>query len=807
VTVERAPLGVPATTTPEQLSVDSRFDDLPPGERYFRHPGDVLRLVVWGVATIVLLLFVELAEETNDGLREDGADVVALVPVTVRQLAVTIAQVAAILVPGIVVASLVVQQRWRRLLHLTFAGALGFGAYALLDRAFGIPGGVAEALEDDFWLIPARFPSAGVLAAAAAAGAVGKPWLARTWRRSVDRGLLLVGITILVAGSTGLAEVILAVSVGTCTGAAVLVLLGAPNRRPTPRAIAAALEQSGLRVTALNLERATGGRSQLYRATLGDGTSAFVKVYARDSRDADLLYRGYRTLLLRDPGDERLGGSLERAVEHEGLLLLLARRAGVRCPDLRALVGLTDGSMVLAMEDVGGRQLDTLTAETLSTELLDAVWAETSALHAAGIAHRALRAANVVVDDDGPVLVDFGSAEAAAEPRLQAFDRAELIVSLATVAGPEAATASAARIITPADLAAATPFVQPLALTAATRRQASKSLLKSVRDEVGEATGVAPEPLERLVRVRPRTLLMIATLTGAFYFLLPQLANVDDSIEAIRSANWGWLAGCVVLSGVTYISAGIGMTGGVPQRLPLVPTVLAQLASSFVNRVTPANVGGMALNVRYLQKAGVPSAQAVTGIGLNVIAGGIVHIVLLFVFFTWAGRSGSAFSMPSSSRILVVIAVVLALFGLAMATRRGRRLVSAHVIPAIKQSLASIVALSRSPRRMLALLLGSTGVTLAYILALTCASNAFDGGVSLAQVGAVYLGASLLAAAAPTPGGLGALEAALVAGFTAIGMDGAVAVATVLSYRLATYWLPILPGWISLRFIERRNYI
>ena len=85
-------------------------------------------------------------------------------------------------------------------------------------------------------------------------------------------------------------------------------------------------------------------------------------------------------------------------------------------------------------------------------------------------------------------------------------------------------------------------------------------------------------------------------------------------------------------------------------------------------------------------------------------------------------------------------------------------------------------------------------MTLAYIVALACAANAFDGGPLLAQVGAVYLGASLLAAAAPTPGGLGAMEAALVAGFTAIGMDGAIAVATVLSYRLATYWLPILPG-------------
>ncbi len=794
-----------ATTVPSRSATS--FDDRPPGERYFRHPGDVIHLVVWGLVTFVLLVFIELAEGTNAGLRDDLADVVALIPVALRQLAVTVAQLLAILATAIVVVVIVLRRRWRRLVHLTLAAFVGVGTFAMLDGAFGIPGSVAEALEDDFWLIPARFPSPLLLAGAAAAVAVGKPWLSKPWGRSVDRWLVVVAVAILVAGTAGLAEVLLAVAAGKLAGAAVLVVLGAPNRRPTPRAIATALEQSGLPVTALTLQRSTGGRSQLYRATLGDGTNAFVKVYARDSRDADRLYRGYRLLVLREPGDDMFGVSLERSVEHEGLLLLLARRAGVRCPDLRAVVTVEDGSMVLAMDDVGGRQLDTLSSDECSPELLDAVWTETRALHAAGIAHRALRAANVVVDDDGPVIVDFGSAVAAAEPRLQAFDRAELIVSLATLASPEVATAAAARTLQAEDLAAATPFVQPLALTAATRRTASKSLLKDVREHIGRSTGLEPEPLERLVRVRPRTLLMIATLTGAFYFLLPQLANIDDSIDAIRSANWGWLAGCVLLSGVTYVAAGVGLTGGVPQQIPLVPTILAQLASSFVNRVTPANVGGMALNVRYLQKAGVPSAQAVTGIGLNVLAGGIVHLVLLFVFFAWAGRSGSAFAMPSSSRLLVVIAVVLAVLGVAMATRRGRRLLHTHVVPGVKQSLTSIVSLSRSPRRLLALLGGSMGVTLAYVLALTCAANAFDAGVSLAEVGAVYLGASLLAAAAPTPGGLGAMEAALVAGFTAIGMNGAIAVATVLSYRLATYWLPILPGWISLRFIERRNYI
>ena len=61
-------------------------------------------------------------------------------------------------------------------------------------------------------------------------------------------------------------------------------------------------------------------------------------------------------------------------------------------------------------------------------------------------------------------------------------------------------------------------------------------------------------------------------------------------------------------------------------------------------------------------------------------------------------------------------------------------------------------------------------MTLAYIAALAAAVHAFGGGLSIAKIGAVYLAGSVIAAAAPTPGGLGPLEAALVAGLTGVGM-------------------------------------
>jgi uncharacterized membrane protein YbhN (UPF0104 family) len=60
---------------------------------------------------------------------------------------------------------------------------------------------------------------------------------------------------------------------------------------------------------------------------------------------------------------------------------------------------------------------------------------------------------------------------------------------------------------------------------------------------------------------------------------------------------------------------------------------------------------------------------------------------------------------------------------------------------------------------------------------------------------------------ADTPDDLGAIEAALVAGLTGIGVPPGPAVSAVLTYRLATYWLPVIPGWAAWRLLQRRDYV
>ena len=156
------------------------------------------------------------------------------------------------------------------------------------------------------------------------------------------------------------------------------------------------------------------------------------------------------------------------------------------------------------------------------------------------------------------------------------------------------------------------------------------------RAAAAAASGREDTELARIQRVRPRTLLAIAAAAGAFYYLLPQLAQVSSSWRAIQSADWAWLPLVIALSAATYLASAIGLIGAVPQRIRLWPTVLAQGASSFVNRVSPANVGGMALNARYLQKSGVETSACAAAVGVNSagrrhhapgLAGGLLRLV------------------------------------------------------------------------------------------------------------------------------------------------------------------------------------
>ena len=778
----------------------------------YRHPGDVIRLVAAVLVLIVAAVIVALLPAL---LRPAAAAITGVGPATAAGrvltglVQVTIAAAALVL--------LVAALRYRRFRVLaTVAG--GFAAGAALMAGIGYlagPGGSAglpAGLRQGSWLTGAGFPDPAVLAGLAAVAVAAAPWLSRPWRRAAWATLLAVGAARLITGGLLPMQLVLALAAGVTVGAGLLVAFGVPDRRMGPAGVAAALRAGGVPAGQVTGPLATAKGSRPFEAMTADGRALFVKVFGSDQRDADLLYRAWRGVRLRGVGDTGPAASLFKAVEHEALLAVMAERAGVAVPHVGQVIRAGDGSVLLTMELVAGQSLDEIPADQITDQLARALWREVDRLHQAQIAHRSLHGGNIMISQDGcPRLADFSFAELAATSRQRAIDVAELLTWLAGRIGPDRAVATASAVIGADGVAAAVPLLQPLALSAGTRREikGQDGLLKNTRTAAIAASGDdADTDLVRLQRVRPRTLLAIAALAGAFYFVLPQIADVSSSWHALAHVSWAWLPVIIGLSALTYVASAMALIGSVPGHVPFGPTLLAQGASSFINRVSPANVGGMALNARFLQKSGTSTPASVAAVGVNALAGAVMHVVLIVVFFALAGHDlTKAFKLPSASKILLILAVILAIIGVVLATRPGRRWTRKQLIPGVRSAAGSLRQAAASPLKLGLLFGGSALLTLAYIAGLDASVQAFGGGPGLIVLGAVYLAAAALAAAAPTPGGLGAIEAALVAGLTGVGMQPGPAVSAVLVYRLATYWLPVLPGWLCWRSLQHREYV
>jgi glycosyltransferase 2 family protein len=298
--------------------------------------------------------------------------------------------------------------------------------------------------------------------------------------------------------------------------------------------------------------------------------------------------------------------------------------------------------MLLAYDLIAGRSLDRVDDADVSDDLLRRLWEQVALLRRHRIAHRDLRRANVFVDGDGePWIIDFGFSEVAASKGLLDADVAQLLAAFTLKVGPERAVDSAVAVLGAEAVGGSLGRLQPNALSGATRTalKERKGLLKELQATVMDRCAVAEPEYVPLERINGKTIFTIVMLAAVTYFLLPQLADVPGIIDQIGTASWGWFVPVLVMSVVTYFGAAISMTGAVPDRLRIVPTFLAQVGSSFASKLAPAAVGGMALNVRYLQKAGVDPPVAVSAVGLNSVGGFFVHVSMLIVFVVWAGRS------------------------------------------------------------------------------------------------------------------------------------------------------------------------
>lgn len=762
-----------------------------------RRPNDVVQLLLAATA-LALLVLVTLTSPDAVAMLDRTVPTVARDPLrTVLSVASVVASLATL---GVLLTVAVDAARHRRaaLAQALVAGVLGLVLGAVGERVGDAAGGVvADVLTGpgtDAALVPV-VATVGFL--------VGADLQRRRRWRQPGRWAVLAGLACGVAlGNLTLQGTVAAVLLGAVAGLAVRLAAGVTPARPGDDVVRAELARAGVVVDRLEVAEQHAG---LVRLTGTDATGPVcVTVVDPDGRGLPLVRRAGRMLRFRAAVVGRPSLSQRGDLEREASSAALAGAAGVPVPAIVALLAVGP-ALVLVERPLAGTPLTE--AGDAAEKGLTAAFAALRRLHGVGLAHGALTPDSVVLDPDGTAgFRDMRAAQPAAGELQRDLDTVALLVGGATVVGSDAAVA-ALRAGGADPVPARVPaLLQPVALPAAVRRAVrGTELLADLRRALAGPDGtVAAAP--RLERFSPRVILTVGASTVAAFLLASQLSQVSI-LDELRRADPLWLLVALGGSALTYVGAALALIPFVPIALPLVRTTLVQLSTAWLTLVTPPTVGHVGLNIRYLQRAGLTVGAAAASVAVSQVATVAATVLLLLVVGWASGVSTARLSLVPSGDVLLVLLGAVAVVGLLVAIAPVRRLLISRLEPLVRQSLPQLLAVATEPRRLAAALGGILLQNAGYVLALAASLRAFDASLALPTVIGVYLVSSAIGSVAPTPGGLGAVEAALLGGLTATGVPVGAALASVLAFRVVTFWLPAPVGWVAFVRLQRRRYV
>ncbi len=781
------------------------------GERY-RHPSDVARLVFAALLVAVVLLVDLLAP---DSIQTIGVDILLLVdglPDAVVDGLVGLVQVLATVAPLAVIVTLLRQRSWSQL--AVVVGSAGFSVVGMwaVDQIVDERVPLEEFGIDrvNSWFVGVEYPPAGLLASLTAVLVALSPQMERRWRVTGWVFIVaLVGARVLTATEVPVRNGLL-LAVGILSGSLALVVFGAPRRRVDPEVVVDALGDVGLELASPPQQLED---HPMFAAATADGELT-VKVFGRDQRDVDLLISGIRALTTKGLSDGRALRSPVAAADAEALALGLFRAAGASVPELAALTTAGDEAAVLAITRPGGTPLDEV-GTAVDDEALQDLWRQISLLQDRRLAHRRLAASNVAVEGGVAHLIDLRWAEHDAADEVLGADVAELLISTALVVGAERAVSASTSALTTEQLTRALPLIQAAVCSPPTHDALevldqseegdADAFVSGLREGVASHLGLHEVDVAPIQRITVQGVVSLVGSAVLVWYILSLASDWDEIWDAFTRAELIYVIPILLLAGATYLTGALSLLGAVPIRLGFARTTLVMFGQSYLNRFTPANAGGMAMRVRYLQLQGLDAPVAATSIGLTSAASGVAQVLMIVLFLVWGGASDrlSDFDAPAIGPIVIGLLLLGLVASIVLASTWGRETLRPWLVDAVGKVRGMLRDIAADPTKMAQLLGGATLGKLANIAAFWLSAVAFDVDISFPKAGALYIIATTIGSAVPTPGGVGGVDAALTAALLGYGVGNADAAAIVLLFRMLTFWLPTLPGYVSLRYCQR----
>jgi putative heme transporter len=318
----------------------------------------------------------------------------------------------------------------------------------------------------------------------------------------------------------------------------------------------------------------------------------------------------------------------------------------------------------------------------------------------------------------------------------------------------------------------------------------------------------------------------------AIYVVFPRLVGLDDALRKLDNAVWYWVVIAIAFNVAAfgaYVALFRGVLGGtrdddVHRRLDLRASYMITMAGLAATRIfSAAGAGGIVLSYWALRKAGMSRRRSacrmvaflVLTYGVYTFALVIFGILLRTHVLPGDAPFGGTVVPAAVSACAIGVFLLIALIpedverriqSIAGGYRRTRYLTRFAKGPAtVASGVRTAIFYVRSPRRGALALGGAMGFWAANIGVLWASFEAFGGNVPFAvlvQGFFVGMAANLI----PSPaGGVGSVDAGMIAAFVLFGIDESTVFPAVLCYRVIAFWLPIPPGIVA--FFQLRTTV
>ncbi|RMI34025.1 lysylphosphatidylglycerol synthase transmembrane domain-containing protein [Nocardia stercoris] len=776
-----------------------------------RRTSDILRVIASAILMTLVVLGSLITRPRWEALERSVSGIVGFLTPEQSNLVYLLYSIAIFALPFAIAVRLILRMQWKLLAGYLAAGAIAVVQLSITHTGFSAPSwhlGVpnqldtflAQFLDDPRWI-----------AMLTAMLTVASPWLPPKGRRWWWTLLLAFVPLHLFVSLVVPSRAMFGVAVGWLIGAIIVLLVGTPALEVPLEAAVRVLARRGYTVAEFTVIRPAGPGPLLLSATTGDpGDQArtqqlVVELYGQNQRSTGMLRQLRRFLAFRS--SERSPGfaSMRRAVEHRALMGIAMGDLGLANNKPLTVAALDRGWMLYAHTVPRGAPLSGADADRLPD-----VWRALRGMHRAQITHGDLRTEEIRLADGQVLFGGFYNAEFGTFDARFSADVAQLLLTSAHLYGPERVVESAIDILGAQAVLNASRRLTRWALPATVRRSVPSpgDLMNRVREQVLLQTGAESIETAQITRFSQNQIVQLVLLIGLVYVAYPYISQVPTFFTELRTVDWWWALVGLSMSAATYVGAALALWGCAGGKIDIRNLLAMQVANTFAATTTPAGVGGLALSVRFLQRSGLGAVRATAAVALNQTVQVVTHVLLLIVFSVTAGVSANlSHFVPSATVLYLAAGTLFGVAGVALLVPTVRRWLRTEVRPQLATVGEELKILSRHPLRLSMIVGGCATTTLAAAGALWAAVEAFGGTTGFVTVTIVTMIGGTLASAAPTPGGVGAVEAALIGGLAAFGVPAAIAVPAVLLYRVLTCWLPVFCGWPLMRWLTARELI